>query len=86
MGIALGTDPAAAVAVIPDRVRRLLDTQDGTALVTTVVGGMRLSDYLPTRTFERAVRTADVSTAPGELARVPSSAAAQTPPLLAFPR
>jgi uncharacterized protein (TIGR03083 family) len=76
-GIALGTDPAAAVAEIADRVGRLLDAQDGSELVTTIAGGMRLSDYLPTRTFELAVHTADLATALGEPLRVPDSAAAQ---------
>ncbi len=49
-GTALGTDPAAAVAEIAARVLPLVDTQDGTELVTTIAGGMRLVDYLPTRT------------------------------------
>lgn len=76
-GAALGSDPAAAVAEIAVRVIRRLDTQDGTALVTTIVGGMRLRDYLPTRTFELAVHTADLATALGEPLRVPTTAAAQ---------
>src|SRR3954452_18875126 len=51
-GAALGDDPAAAVTEIAARVPRLLDATDGTELVTTVAGGVRLADYLPTRTFE----------------------------------
>lgn len=76
-GAALGSDPAAAVAEIAARVLRLLDDQDGTALVTTIAGGMRLADYLPTRTFELAVHTADLATALGEPPHVPATAAAQ---------
>jgi hypothetical protein len=76
-GVALGSDPAAAVTEIAARVLRLLDTQDGTALVTTIAGGMRLRDYLPTRTFELAVHTADLATALGEPPHVPATAAAQ---------
>ena len=64
-GAALGADPAAAVAEIAGRVVPLVDACDGTELVTTIAGGMRLADYLPTRTFELAVHTADLATALG---------------------
>jgi Mycothiol maleylpyruvate isomerase N-terminal domain len=77
-GTALGTDPAGAVRQIAARVLRLVDTADGTELVTTIVGGMRLTDYLPTRTFELAVHTADLAIALGESPDdVPATAAAQ---------
>lgn len=76
-GAALGSDPAAAVAEIAERVCRLLDGRDGTELLTTIVGGMRLRDYLPTRTFELAVHTADLAAALGEPLDVPTTAAAQ---------
>ena len=70
-GAALGCDPAAA------RVLPLLDGRDGCELVTTIAGGMRLADYLPTRTFELAVHTADLATALKIPPDVPSTAAAQ---------
>lgn len=76
-GEALGTDPAAAVAEIAVRVRGLVETCDGTELVTTIAGGMRLAEYLPTRTFELAVHTADLATALGQPPDVPAPAAAQ---------
>ncbi|HEY4630958.1 MAG TPA: maleylpyruvate isomerase N-terminal domain-containing protein [Blastococcus sp.] len=76
-GSALGTDPAAAVADIAARVLELVDSQDGTELLTTIAGGMRLSDYLPTRTFELAVHTADLATALDAPLDVPATAAAQ---------
>lgn len=76
-GTALGVDPVAAVAEIADRVVPLVDAHDGTELVTTIAGGMRLADYLPTRTFELAVHTADLATALGEPLEVPETAAAQ---------
>jgi Mycothiol maleylpyruvate isomerase N-terminal domain len=76
-GAALGNDSAAAVAQIAARVLALVDTQDGTELVTTIAGGMRLSDYLPTRTFELAVHTADLATVLGVPPDVPATAAAQ---------
>jgi uncharacterized protein (TIGR03083 family) len=82
-GGALGTDPEAAVAEIAARVISLVDTQDGTELVTTIAGGMRLGDYLPTRTFELAVHTADLARALGVPLDVPATAAVQALRLVA---
>jgi len=82
-GTALGADPAAAVAEIAARVRPLLDGCDGTERITTIVGGMRLADYLPTRTFELAVHTTDLATALGLPPEVPTTAAAQALHLVA---
>jgi hypothetical protein len=82
-GTALGADPAAAVAEIAARVLALVDTRDGTELVTTVAGGMRLSDYLPTRNFELAVHTTDLAAALGVPPQVPATAAAQALHLVA---
>jgi uncharacterized protein (TIGR03083 family) len=76
-GAALGTDPEAAVAEIGARVIRLVETQDGTELMTTIVGGMQLGDYLPTRTFELAVHTADLARALGVPLDIPATAAVQ---------
>jgi uncharacterized protein (TIGR03083 family) len=76
-GDALGADPAAAVAEIAGRVVPLVDGCDGSERVTTIAGGMRLKDYLPTRTFELAVHTADLATALGSPPDVPATAAAQ---------
>jgi uncharacterized protein (TIGR03083 family) len=82
-GVALGADPAAAVAEIAGRVLPLVDTCEGTELLTTIAGGMRLEDYLPTRTFELAVHTADLATALGLPLDVPASAGAQSLQLVA---
>jgi uncharacterized protein (TIGR03083 family) len=76
-GTVLGPDPAAAVAEIAARVVALVDVLAGTELVTTIAGGMRLADYLPTRTFELAVHTADLATALDLPLDVPAAAAAQ---------
>jgi hypothetical protein len=76
-GTALGDDPAAAVTEIAGRVLPLVDACDGTELVTTIVGGMRLADYLPTRTFELVVHTTDLAAALGLAADLPATAAAQ---------
>jgi len=82
-GTALGSDPASAVAQIAARVLALVATRDGTELVTTVAGGMRLRDYLPTRTFELAVHTTDLATALGLAPQVPATAATQALHLIA---
>lgn len=76
-GAALGVEPAAAVAAIATRVLALVDARDGTELVTTIAGGMRLRDYLPTRTFELAVHTADLARALDVPLDIPATAAAQ---------
>ncbi|ASN39982.1 hypothetical protein CGQ24_13800 [Arthrobacter sp. 7749] len=76
-GRALGSDPAASVAELTARVIPLLEFRDGTELITTIVGGMQLCDYLPTRTFELTVHTADLCVALGVIAEVPDSTAAQ---------
>ena len=76
-GTALGADPVAAVAEIAARVVPLVEACDGTELLTTIAGGMRLADYLPTRTFELAVHTADLASALGLPLDVPPTAAAQ---------
>jgi uncharacterized protein (TIGR03083 family) len=80
---ALGDDPATAVAEIADRVVPLVERTDPGALLTTIAGGMRLDDYLPTRTFELAVHTCDLATALGLPLEVPATAAAQTLQLVA---
>ena len=82
-GEALGTDPAAAVAGIADRVLALVDACDGSELLTTIVGGMRLRDYLPTRTFELVVHTTDLTTALDVPPHVPVRPAAEALTLVA---
>ncbi|HWJ09125.1 MAG TPA: maleylpyruvate isomerase N-terminal domain-containing protein [Nocardioides sp.] len=74
-GRALGADPAAEVAAIAARVVPLPASLGPDHLLTTVVGGMRLADYLPTRTFELAVHTADIAAAVGAPLDVPPRAA-----------
>ena len=76
-GSALGDDPAGAVAEIAGRVVPLVDGRDGGTLLTTIAGGMRLEDYLPTRTFELAVHTSDLARALDAPLTVPATAAAQ---------
>jgi len=59
---ALGTDPVGFVDAAVGRVLPLLDRTDD-PLVTTIVGGMRLSNYLPTRIFELVVHGTDIAVA-----------------------
>ncbi len=77
-GTALGADPAVAVEAIADRVLALVRASVEDALVATPVGGMRLIDYLPTRTFELTVHTCDLATALGQPLTVPEGAAAES--------
>jgi hypothetical protein len=49
----------------------------GDELVTTIAGGMRLVDYLPTRTFELVIHTCDLATTLGAPLAVPTTAARQ---------
>jgi uncharacterized protein (TIGR03083 family) len=63
-GVALGDQPAQAVAdLVEQALERLRDQED--VLVSTPVGGMLLSQYLPTRTFELAVHSLDIAAAIG---------------------
>ncbi|HWJ53602.1 MAG TPA: maleylpyruvate isomerase N-terminal domain-containing protein, partial [Propionibacteriaceae bacterium] len=63
-GVALGDDPAAAVRALVDRVLPLVAGDDD-PLITTAGGGMRLRQYLPTRTFELVVHGLDIARAAG---------------------
>lgn len=63
-GAALGDDPATAVRTLVDRVLPLV-AGDHDPLITTLFGGMRLRQYLPTRTFELVVHGLDIARAAG---------------------
>ena len=63
-GLALGEDPAASVGDLVDRVLPLVERDDD-PVITTIAGGMRLSAYLPTRTFELVVHGFDIARATG---------------------
>jgi hypothetical protein len=64
-GAALGDDPAAYVAALFRRVRDKVNDVDPSFLLTTIVGGMRLEEYLRTRTFELVVHGLDIDRACG---------------------
>ncbi|WP_336659562.1 maleylpyruvate isomerase N-terminal domain-containing protein [Leucobacter sp. USHLN153] len=61
-GAALGDDPALAFAEIAGRVLGVVKDA-GNPLIETIVGGMRLAAYLPTRAFELVVHGLDVRAA-----------------------
>jgi hypothetical protein len=82
-GLDLGADPEGAVATIATRVAALVGAAKPGDLVVTPVGGMRLADYLPTRTFELTVHTCDLAAALGVPASVPGAAASAGLRLLA---
>jgi hypothetical protein len=63
-GRLLGDQPAEAVADLVDKALDRLRDQDD-VLLSTPVGGMLLSSYLPTRTFEIAVHSLDIAAAIG---------------------
>lgn len=64
-GEALGEDPVAAVRRLVDQVAEQLGGVSGDPVITTIAGGMRLSDYLPTRVFELVVHGLDIVAATG---------------------
>jgi uncharacterized protein (TIGR03083 family) len=68
-GAALGDNPADAVADLVDKALDRLRDQDDIVL-STPVGGMLLSSYLPTRTFELAVHSLDIAAAIGVVLEV----------------
>ncbi len=65
-GDALGPDPAAAVRDLHAQVtNRLQHAAPDDLIITTIAGGMRLSAYLPARTFELVIHSLDIAAATG---------------------
>jgi len=82
-GAALGDDPAAAFrARLADAVAAL-DGAGDDDLPATLVGGMRLAAYLPTRTFELVVHGADIAAATGLEVAFPAEVLAEAAALAA---
>ena len=77
-GLALGEDPAGAVRTLVEAVADDLVGATADQLLTTLAGGMRLRDYLPTRTFELVVHGTDVAAAAGLDWSPPSAALAES--------
>jgi Mycothiol maleylpyruvate isomerase N-terminal domain len=83
-GAALGADPVGFLAELEERVRAKVAAAADDAFVATAAGGMRLVDYLPTRTFELVVHTADLAAALGVPGDPPPEAAASALQLAAL--
>jgi uncharacterized protein (TIGR03083 family) len=64
-GAALGDDPGETIRHLIGRATATLAAVGDDDLVATPVGGMRVRDYLPTRTFELAVHGMDIAAAAG---------------------
>jgi uncharacterized protein (TIGR03083 family) len=65
-GKALGDTPAEFVDALVRRVLALLTTV-GNPLINTAAGGMRLENYLPTRSFELVVHSLDIAAAVSDI-------------------
>jgi hypothetical protein len=65
-GKALGVNPAEFVDALFMRVTALLKTA-GNPLINTAAGGMRLENYLPTRSFELVVHSLDIAAAVSDI-------------------
>jgi uncharacterized protein (TIGR03083 family) len=76
-GAALGADPAAAFRSRLTDATAALDRAADDDLLTTLAGGMRLTAYLPTRTFELAVHGGDIARATGLSVNLPPAVLAE---------
>ncbi|MGS0686297.1 maleylpyruvate isomerase N-terminal domain-containing protein [Nakamurella sp. GG22] len=75
-GVALGVHPADTVRQLLGDAARALDAVDADPLIETLAGGMLLTSYLPTRTFELTVHTLDIAAACGVRVTPPAEAVA----------
>ena len=64
-GRALGDDPAARVGELIGRATQALAAAGDDDVIATAAGGMRVRDWLPTRTFELVVHGLDAAGAAG---------------------
>ncbi|GAY14358.1 maleylpyruvate isomerase N-terminal domain-containing protein [Mycobacterium sp. shizuoka-1] len=72
--LSLGSRPFTTILDLRDRAVALLSTADD-IVIHTIAGGMRLSDYLPTRIFELAVHSLDLASAIGRPDTIPPDVA-----------
>lgn len=77
-GRTLGRSPLDAVRELAGRATAAVAAAGDDDLVTSAVGGMRLRDWLPTRTFELVVHGLDVAAAAGVAADFAVDALADT--------
>jgi len=72
-GRALGDDPLAAVRDLRDRALARLADAEPDDLMASIVGGIRVRDYLPTRVLELVVHSRDLARALGLELAVPTT-------------
>lgn len=77
-GVALGADPAVAIEELVEQAAGLTRAAQGDPVIETIGGGMRLSRYLPTRTFELVVHSQDIADAIRADYRPPAAALADS--------
>ena len=70
----LGDDPASRFHALVDEAVRVAESTDPDLVVHTIVGGMRVAAYLPTRTFELCVHGLDIAAATGISVNLPPQA------------
>ncbi|MGI8753270.1 MAG: maleylpyruvate isomerase N-terminal domain-containing protein [Acidimicrobiales bacterium] len=80
---ALGDQPARAVRRLVEQVNATLATISDDPVVESAAGGMRLSAWLPTRTFELAVHSLDIATSAEIPANLPEAVLADATALAA---
>ena len=59
----LGDDPLEALQAVAERTMTAIAERDGNAPIASPFGGLRLDDYLPTRTLEIVIHTMDIAEA-----------------------
>lgn len=77
-GVALGADPVASIRALVGECLAAVDAVDGDPIIESIVGGMRLSRYLVTRTFELVVHGLDIAAATGLAFQPPAPALADS--------
>jgi uncharacterized protein (TIGR03083 family) len=82
-GAWLGDDPAARVSELAGQATAALAAARDDDLVTTAAGGMRVCDWLPTRTFELVVHGTDIAAATEVAFAAPPEAVAEAVALAA---
>lgn len=70
----LGDEPAEVVETMIGRLRAAIAATKGDPVIYTLLGGMRFSNYLETRTVELVVHTSDLALAVGREPRLPPTA------------
>lgn len=79
----LGEDPRSRFHALVDEAVRAAEGTDLDQVVHTIVGGMRVAAYLPTRTFELCVHGLDIAAATGVPVDLPTRAVEESVSLAA---